>query len=400
MSRRPATTVIFAGFFLLGMLFILWGILLPDIAVDLAMSELISGALFTLFSLGMMIGAIVGGKYASRFDFMQLMAVLMTINCGLLGVLTVLTAWPGVLGLVFVIGAVSSAIFTIGHTLIARMYQEKRFTMMGFMDFMFSLGTLTASFYVTLVYRYADNWRLPLQCLSAVMLLVAIYAFMVAGAQRQHRRAAGHAPEPGQSLAFKDVLRQPVFLLLALAGFGYGAVEFGNANWFVSYAQNGIGYSGETARNLLACFTGGMVLSRLGFALLLRWFSVHRLVVVLASLAVSGTFIIKLSDGIWGIGGGSLLLGLGLGGLFPLMLSAAMSISPENGPVLSGISIIGNATGVQVASFTTGWWASFVPLTIAFWVIPMAGVWLWFSAWGYSRLLKRQPAAPVSAAHG
>ena len=34
MSRRPITVVIFSGFFLLGMLFILWGILLPDIAAD------------------------------------------------------------------------------------------------------------------------------------------------------------------------------------------------------------------------------------------------------------------------------------------------------------------------------------------------------------------------------
>ena len=35
MSRLPATIVIFAGFFLIGKLFLLWGILLPDIAADL-----------------------------------------------------------------------------------------------------------------------------------------------------------------------------------------------------------------------------------------------------------------------------------------------------------------------------------------------------------------------------
>ncbi len=46
MSRLPATIVIFAGFFLIGKLFLLWGILLPDIAADLQMSEVVSGALF------------------------------------------------------------------------------------------------------------------------------------------------------------------------------------------------------------------------------------------------------------------------------------------------------------------------------------------------------------------
>ena len=68
MDRRPVTTVIFSGFFLFGMLFILWGVLLPEMATDLAMSETVSGALFLLFSLGMMLGAIFGGKYVTKFD--------------------------------------------------------------------------------------------------------------------------------------------------------------------------------------------------------------------------------------------------------------------------------------------------------------------------------------------
>lgn len=388
MSRRPATTVIFAGFFLLGMLFILWGILLPDIARDLSMSEVISGALFSLFSLGMMTGAILGGKYATRFDFLFLLASLLTINTILLLILSALTQWQWVLAMVFVIGVISSSMITIGHTMIAQMFAEKRFAMMGVMDFMFSLGTFAASFFVTLLYVAEQNWRLPIQVLSLAMLVVAGYALLVARTQR--KITAGQPKAPKQSLAFKDVISKPVFLFLALASFGYGAVEFGNANWFVSYAQNGIGYSGEVSRNLLACFTAGMVISRLGFALLLRWFSVHRLIVVLATLTLTGAFTIKVATNLYGLAGGNLLLGLGLGGLFPLMLSAAMSLSPEKGPVLSGISIVGNSIGVQVASFSTGLWANFAPLTTAFWVIPVAGVWLWACAFGYSRLLKHQ----------
>lgn len=147
MSRRPITVVIFSGFFLLGMLFILWGILLPDIAADLRMSELVSGLFFSLFSLGMMVGAVVGGKYVSRFDYMPLLASLLGINAVLLLLISSLHGWQWVLVVAVVIGIVSSSIFTIGHTLIARLYEEKRFTMMGLMDFMFSLGTFAASFF-------------------------------------------------------------------------------------------------------------------------------------------------------------------------------------------------------------------------------------------------------------
>lgn len=390
MSRRPVTIVIFSGFFLLGMLFILWGILLPDIAKDLRMSELVSGTFFSLFSIGMMLGAVIGGKYVSRFDHMPLLAALLSINALLLFTISQLHQWQWVLVVAVLIGIVSSTIFTLGHTLIARLYEEKRFTMMGLMDFMFSLGTFAASFFVTVLYGIAENWRLPIQVLAAVMVCVSAYTYIAA---RSQAKVLKGQPKPERkTLAFGAVIKQPIFIFMALLSFGYGAVEFGNANWFVSYAQNGIGFTGEQSRNLLACFTAGMVVSRLVFPFLLRFVSVHRLIVFMASASLVGVFAIKLMPSLYGIGAGNLFLGLGLGGLFPLMLSAAMNIDSQNGPVLSGICIIGNSTGVQVASFSTGLWANYVPLTTAFWVIPMGGCVLWLAAFGYSRLVKQHHA--------
>ena len=269
MSRRPVTIVIFSGFFLLGMLFILWGILLPDIAKDLRMSELVSGTFFSLFSIGMMLGAVIGGKYVSRFDHMPLLAALLSINALLLFTISQLHQWQWVLVVAVLIGIVSSTIFTLGHTLIARLYEEKRFTMMGLMDFMFSLGTFAASFFVTVLYGIAENWRLPIQVLAAVMVCVSAYTYIAA---RSQAKVLKGQPKPERkTLAFGAVIKQPIFIFMALLSFGYGAVEFGNANWFVSYAQNGIGFTGEQSRNLLACFTAGMVISRLVFPFLLRF---------------------------------------------------------------------------------------------------------------------------------
>jgi FHS family glucose/mannose:H+ symporter-like MFS transporter len=388
MSRRPVTIVIFSGFFLLGMLFILWGILLPDIAADLNMSELVSGAFFSLFSIGMMLGAILGGKYVSRFDHMPLLASLLSINALLLWLISLLNMWQWVLSVAVLIGIASSTIFTLGHTLIARLYEEKRFTMMGLMDFMFSLGTFAASFFVSLLYLLSENWRLPIQVLGGIMVCLSAYTYLAA--RSQAKTLKGQPKAERKTLSFGAVIKQPIFIFMALLSFGYGSVEFGNANWFVSYAQSGIGFTGEQSRNLLACFTAGMVVSRLIFPFLLRFVSVHRLMVCMATASLCGVFAIKLVPSLYGIGAGNLLLGLGLGGLFPLMLSAAMNIDSDNGPVLSGICIIGNSTGVQVASFSTGLWANYAPLTTAFWVIPMGGCILWLATLGYSRLVKQQ----------
>lgn len=390
MNRKLATSVIFSGFFLLGILLLMWGILLPRMAVELEMSNLVSGALFTLFSLGMMTGGIVGGKYASRFDFLPLFAGLSVLNAITIVIASLITHWAGMLVIIYFVGVISSCKITIGHTLIAQLYVKNRFAMMGVMDFMFSTGTLVASFYVSLLFLWSDSWRTPLQILSLLWIILAVVTMAFVKSQRRKQVLSDTAsPNSKQTLSFADIIRQPVFMLLALASFGYGAVEFGTVNWFVTYAQKGLDYSGDDARLLLAGFTGGMALSRLGFATLLRWFSVHRLMMILVTLVLAGAFIAKLSTTFGFIWTGNLFLGLGLGGLFPLVLSAAMNLDSTKGPLLSGITILGNATGVQAVSLGTGAWAEFSTISTAFWSISGSALLLWTATWYYSRLIKR-----------
>lgn len=294
-------------------------------------------------------------------------------------------------------GLICSSLFTIGHTMIARLHVNRRSTMMGIMDFMFSLGTLAAPLFISALYLLQHNWRWPLRILAATIVMLAIYAWYVA--QRGKRLVPSEdSSQPRQSLSYSQIIKQPVFLLLSLAAVGYGAVEFGNGNWFVSYAQKGRGFSGEEARWVFAFFTAGMAISRLGFSALLAWFSAHRLMVILASIMAFGALVIKLASEPQLMSAGNFLVGLGLGGLFPLMLSNAMDIDSHNGPLISGVCVIGSSIGVQLASFGTGLWASFAPLTTAFWVIPIGALWLWLMVWGYSRQIKHHgiKAKPVN----
>ena len=387
MNRRTITSVIFIGFFLLGMVFILWGIILPDLAKSLAMSELISGAFFTIISFGSIVGAFVGGKYIQKFDFMSLFAVLSLLIACLLLFMASVDHWGWLLMGAFIMGLISSSLFTIGHTMIARLHATRRSTMMGLMDFMFSLGTLAVPFYISAMYLLNHDWRWPLRCLSLAMVALSAYAWYAA--KRGKKLALPAEPQHRKSLSYSEAVKQPIFIFLALAAVGYGAVEFGNANWFVSYAQQGRGFSGEEARLVFAYFTAGMVISRLGFSTLLRWLSPHRLMIVLASIMAVGAFMIKLAIEPQMMSLGNLLVGLGLGGLFPLMLSTAMDIDSDKGPILSGMCVIGSSVGVQLASFGTGFWASYAPLTTAFWTLPIGAVFLLAMAWAYSRHVKK-----------
>ncbi len=391
MSRAAPTAVIFSGFFILGNLIILWGLLLPDLAAELALSKSLSGLFFSLMSVGTILGAVLGGKYAQKFQFLKLFAALALLSACWLLLISLVNDWRYLLLLITLIGMTYSIMFTIGHTLIARLFANRRAAMMGLMDFMFSLGTLTAPLWVVLLFRYLDDWRWPLRILAFGLLVIACYSYWAAArlpALAQPSRSGA------RSLSYTALLRQPLFLLLLLVMIGYGAAEWGQGNWFVSYAVTGLGLQAEQSRLLLAWLTGGMVLSRLGFALLLRWLTASQLLLLLGILTVSGALLVKLGMTVGLLGLGNLLLGLGIGAIFPLMLATVMDLDSDNGPVLSGIASIGSAVGFQFAGLLTGLWAEQAGIVNAFWLVPLASFWLLLTLLVFCRLL----AARVSRA--
>lgn len=382
MSRFHPTALIFSGFFLLGILVILWGVLLPDLTKSLQMSAAQSGWFFLVMSLGTVSGAYLGGKYVQKFNFLKLFAALALIETVLLLAISLVQTSTQLMVGIFLFGLFCSVMFTIGHTLIARLHANKRAKMMGLMDFMFSLGTLAAPFLVVMLYWWQEDWRWPLRLLALLLVVLAAYALVIA---RAVKADPAQTPPPGKSLSYSAVLKQPAFVALGLAMVGYGAVEWGNGNWFVSYASTALAYSTEQARLVFAWFTAGMVISRLGFSWLIPLFGARYLLRVLASLMLLGAVLLKLADGSVALGAGNLLLGLGLGGLFPLLLATAMDLDPHNGPVLSGLSNIGGSLGCQVAGLGTGLWANSAGIGHAFWLIPLSACWLFATVWLFSR---------------
>ena len=381
MSRAAPTAVIFSGFFILGNLIILWGLLLPDLAAELALSKSLSGLFFSLMSAGTILGAVLGGKYAQNFQFLKLFAALALLSACWLLLISLVTDWRYLLLLITLIGMTYSIMFTIGHTLIARLFANRRAAMMGLMDFMFSLGTLTAPLWVVLLFRYLDDWRWPLRILAFGLLVIACYSYWAAA---RLPALAQPARSGARSLSYMALLRQPLFLLLLMVMMGYGAAEWGQGNWFVSYAVTGLGLQAEQSRLLLAWFTGGMVLSRLGFSYLIPVFGARHLLRILAACMLIGALCLKLADSTLLLGGGNFLLGLGLGGLFPLLLATAMDLDPQNGAVLSGLSNIGGSLGCQVAGLGTGLWANSAGIGTAFWLMPIAACWLFATVWLFS----------------
>ncbi|MFP8966332.1 MFS transporter [Pokkaliibacter sp. CJK22405] len=399
MSRPTIVTlVIFCAYFMLGHVSLVWGVILPAMSTELAMSKVFSGTFFMVFSLGMVGGAFLGGKYITRFPFLRLFSVLSLILTLLLSLISVVNSANWLLLGGALAGVFSSVMFTIGHTLVAALHAKRRVTMMGLGDFTFSFGTMVVPGLITLLYGLDLDWRWSLRVIATFLILLAIASWW---AQQflPDTLMEGSGESDGQQGGFIALLKIPLFLAMAMAMLGYGAIEWGNGNWFVSYAQDGLGFDGDTARQAFMYFTGGMVISRLGFIILLRWVNIRLLMTLMAILCGVGGFMLKFSQSIHGLELGNGLLGLGLGGLFPMLLSQAMGEAQHKGPLLSGTAVISVSFGAQAFSFLTGWLAQMIGLDNAFWTMPVGALWLCAAVLTFCWLLaraRRQPEPLIS----
>ena len=156
----------------------------------------------------------------------------------------------------------------------------------------------------------------------------------------------------------------------------------------MSYANSALAIDAQRARLVFAFFTAGMVISRLAFAWFIPWLGARRLLQILAIMMLGGAFALKISEGETALAIGNLLLGLGLGGIYPLLLSSAMDLDPDNGPVLSGLSNIAGSLGCQVVGLGTGLWAEVQGIGTAFWLVPIVATWLCIAAFGFSQHIK------------
>jgi FHS family glucose/mannose:H+ symporter-like MFS transporter len=72
------------------------------------------------------------------------------------------------------------------------------------------------------------------------------------------------------------------------------------------------------------------------------------------------------------------------------MLTAAMDLDSDNGPVLSGLANIGGSIGYQAAALGTGLAAQQVGIATAYWLIPVLAVWLLGTVSYFSYLLHKK----------
>lgn len=162
-----------------------------------------------------------------------------------------------------------------------------------------------------------------------------------------------------------------VFWIAATMLFCMVAAEWCVTAWGASFVEDAAGVSTDAAVALMGGYFGGVVVGRTLGSGLARRFDPARLLALALAVTAAGFAVLWPSTGPGQALVGLTLLGLGLGNLFPLGLSVAVGLAPEQSALASGRAVLMTSFAVLLAPLTVGTLADATSLTAAFGVLPV-----------------------------
>jgi len=218
------------------------------------------------------------------------------------------------------------------------------------------------------------GWR------AALIAVLAVPALAFALSRRERVEAPPPPPKDHGTLP-------AAFWIAAAMLFCTTGAEWCVTGWGASFVKDAADVSTDTAVTLMSGYFAGVLAGRLAGSILARRYAAHKLLAGALALTAIGFAILWPATTPGTALAGLLVLGLGLGNLFPLGLSVTVGLAPEHAQRASGRAVLVTSSAVLLAPLTVGALADATSIAAALSVVPAA---LALAAVGLTAVTKTQ----------
>lgn len=348
------------------------GPITPFLRDELHLSYTLTSLHFSAFAVGILAVGFGGHLVIRRAGRWGALAIgALGLGAGALLLTLGRSAWVTV-GAILLMGTVGSLILAVVPVTLSDEHGERRAVAISEANVLASLVASTAPLLVGGLAQTAFGWR-------AALILFAIPAALTGlGLLRLARRSGSSAnPRPvGDSspldrVGYAQARRRLPFpfwyfwaaLMLAVS------VEFCMVYWSAAYMESVLGLPAASAAQTVSLFLAGMILGRLASSRVLQRFSERQVVLASLLLALLGFFVFWSASaapiGMLGLA----LTGLGVAGLYPLILSLALGAAPGDESHAGTRLTLANGAAILLLPLALGRLADLAGLKPAFIVV-------------------------------
>jgi len=336
------------------------GPITPFLKSELKLSYTVSSLHFTAFAIGILLIGFGGHTVIQRIGrrrALWLGAFGMSVSALILlsGRTPALT-----IGASFCMGLVGSLILVIVPSALSDQHGELRAVALSEANVIASLISTSAPLMVGWTAGLPGGWRLALGIGALAPLLLRL-GFGDTAPPQPVLSQEDSAPAQGSL----PILFWVYWVAIVLAV----SVEFCMISWSADYMENSLNLPRVDAAQSVSLFLAAMIIGRLTVSRLVQRFAVHRVVTVSILVACIG-FAIFWTTNIALLGmTGLFVMGLGVAGMYPLLLSMAIGVAHNNTTQASARATLASGTAILALPLVLGRLADMTDIRQAYGVV-------------------------------
>ena len=351
------------GMLVFGVVLTTLGAILPSIIDRFGVEMARAGTLFTLLSVGILIGSLIFGPVVDRYGYRGLLInSAVVILVGIEGI-ALATSFELLQATTFLVGLGGGVINGGTNALVADISVEGRSAGLSLLGVFFGVGAFGVPFTLSVLlgsFGYSEI----IGGMGALVVVPIIFF------------AATKFPASKQPHGFplRDALRlikEPVLLLFGLMLFLQSGIEITASGWSAEYFNEILGVDTNRAVFLLSLFWVGMVVARLMLGIWLKRRDPSRALVVSIIIALVGSVILIQSTVPVMAGVAILVMGAGLAAGFPVVLGLVGDQHPELSGTAFSVVLVMALTGGSLVPYVTGVIGESAGLRSAFFIVPV-----------------------------
>lgn len=293
------------GFFVIGVVTVLLGQVLPILSARLQLNDAQSGTLFLAQFAGSATGTLIVGKLAGRYGFVFVTIVgfgAMIIGVPGLNFSNFYLCWLSIFVYGAGLGMTIPAINLLTIDVTAEGFQSSA---VNLINFAWGIGAICSQPYVALV-SHGDSLAMVTAILAGAMFLLAIcFVFSLDSIPRR-------TAIDSDTLTVLPIWRRPAAWLFLAFGFFVIGIESGLGGWLTTYSGS---LSKTPAINATVAFFAFLVIGRGLASFVSRRMSENALISICAVTLVAGIFLIVFDEAHAIVG--AAIAGLGSSAIFP-----------------------------------------------------------------------------------
>jgi fucose permease len=322
-----------------------------------------AGSLGFISSVEQFIFLVFSGFIAARFGKIRVLKIsLLILALGLI-LFTQISSYLVTVLIILIMGMGYAFLEALLTPLVEDLYPEDNGSKQNLLHSFWPIGVLISTLVVGELLSLGISWRWIFAGIAVGVLVV--YLFYPSENESKLSRNQVDFKH------FKNILKQPKFLIMGLALFFAGGVEGALIFWLASYIQLNMGGLPSAGGIGTAVFALGMFIGRVGTSRLAQWFSLKQILKMAAFLGIISGSSFFYADQINMVYLSVFISGLMIAGLWPSIQTYTVRVLPLDPTFIMILLSCFGIMGFSTATLFMGIIGDAVGLRISFIIVPV-----------------------------